>query len=90
MLLYPHKHACYMHEIFIDLPTERHPILQAISSYISSNILSKYMYNFSIHVQATHQQGCFANMLSQIVCQCLRAMSPAHWDMNERAEKQSV
>lgn len=58
MLLYPHEHACYMHEIFIDLPTERHPILQAISSYISSNILSKYMYNFSIHVRATHQQGC--------------------------------
>ena len=90
-LLYPQEHACYMHEMFIDLSAERHPVLQAVSSYVGSNILYKYMYNFSIYVQATHQQGCFGNKLSsQIVCQCLRAMSPAHLDMNERAKKQNV
>lgn len=79
-----------MHEMFIDLPTERHPVLQAVSLYVGSDILSKYMCNFSIHVQTIHQQGCFGNKLSQIVCQCLRAMSPAHLDMKERAEKQNV
>jgi len=79
-----------MHEMFTDLPTGRHPVLQVVSLYISSDVLSKYVYNFSIHVQATQQQGFFGNKLSQIVCQCLRAMSSAHLDMKERAEKQNV
>lgn len=76
--------------MFVDLPTGRHPILQAVSSSISSDILSKSMYNFSIHVQATHRQGCFGSKTSQIICQCLRAMSTAHLDMKERAEKKKI
>lgn len=86
------KITCKLHhEMFIDLPTERHPVLQTVSLYISSTILSKYTCNLSMHVQATHQQGCFGNRLSsQIVCQCLKAMFPAHLDMNERTDKQNV
>lgn len=88
------KISCFvhknMHEDLMDLPTERHPPLQPVSLYVSCNTLAKYTHNLPTYVQATHQQGCFGNKLSQIAWQCFRAVSPVRLGVDEGAEKQNA